>query len=490
MLERVALHQTRLRTPGLFLDARGIAQGPRGMILFPSYDRLVTFLAMYAERQVMDDLAPSLRLELGRSALGARELLLSFAVEGSERLDGVAEVARLAGAYVFTGAGRHWVAYRDASAPFGYDVSDVEAGDAPVVLYHPAFRQSFAIERAVDLRALLLRLRPALDPQAGKKAGPKLLLTEWGLGAAMLHYLRRSAVTGWVALVEWPPESDLEDEPARRYLFELPETPARMVPLFTGTPGLCLLERTAVGAAVQVGYRHPVRLGAFPIFRGPGLVLFRGEGSPLELATAPTFGRIDAFAKLELTEPPRKPATQSKAPPALRIPLRIVPTSRPARVVVATLVLPPELPLLRRLLYLLGPETLARSRFASTDRGVFVIVDGDGGALPLGIFHTRVAPRLFLPLGFETAPAVGPDVLAEALNAPPDHVVLLRPTGPAWAIPESAFLDLSAAIVEGHAWAPISTRTIEVASMDEPLDLRVESLGLAPLARIDHELSP
>lgn len=459
------------------------------MLLFPSYDRLVAFLAMYAERQVMDDLASSLRVELAKSALGTRELLVSFAVEGSERLDGIAEVARLAGAHVFTGGGRHWVAYRDAAAPFGYDVADVEAGDAPVILYHPAFRQAFAIERAVDLRALLLRLRPTRDPAAGRDAGPKLLLAEWGLGAAMLHYLRRSDVAGRVALAEWPPASDLEDEPIRRYLFELPSVPARMVPLLQSTPGLWLMERTALGAAVEVGYRHPVRLGAFPAFRGPSLVLFRGDGAPLELAEQPAFGRIDAFAKLDVGEPPGKAAGPTKLPGTLRVPLRILPSIRPTTAVAATLVPPAELPLLRRLLYLLGPETLQRSRFAVTDRGAFVIVEGASGALPLGLFHSRVASRLFLPVGFEVAPAVAAGVLESALDAPSDHVVLLRPSGPAWAIPESAFLDLSSAIVEGHAWSPLPTMTIDVSLAADALDLRVEALGLTPLSQIEEQLA-
>jgi len=45
MLDRVAVHQTRLRTPGLGLDAKGVALGAKGLVLLPSIDRLVAFLA-------------------------------------------------------------------------------------------------------------------------------------------------------------------------------------------------------------------------------------------------------------------------------------------------------------------------------------------------------------------------------------------------------------------------------------------------------------
>jgi hypothetical protein len=490
MLERVALHQTRLRTPGLFLDARGIALGPRGLVLFPSYDRLVTFVAMYTEEHTLDDLAPTLRLEIAKTALGTKELLLSFALESSDQLDAIADLARLAGAHAFTGAGRHWVAYRDAAAPFGYDVTAVEPGDAAVFLYHPAFRQAYAVERPIDLRSLLLRLRPRRDPAAGRGAesGPKLLLAEWGLGASMLQFLRRSDIPGRVALAEWPPASELSDEPIRRYLFDLPSVPERLFDLLTKTPGLALFDRVAHGAAVQVGFRHPVRLGAVPSFRGPALALFRGgegpDGEPLELTHPPAFGQLEAFAKLALAAEPERVTKPTSFPTTLRVPLRIVPSSRPSTAVAATLIPPDELPLLRRLLYALGPQTLARSRFAVTNHGAFVLIAGDGSSLPLGVFHSQLTSRLFLPLGHDVAPAVSADVLEAALDAPPDHLVVLRPHGPALAIPLASFVDLGSAIAEGFAWAPLPTLSIDVTLAQDALDLRVEPLGLFPLGDV------
>src|SRR6185437_11258004 len=107
MLERIALHQTRLRTPGLGLDAKGVALGAKGLVLLPSIDRLVAFLALYTRQGSLADILRSLVVEIVRSKLGAREVTLLFAAESSDRLDRVAEIARLAGGYSFTGTSRH-----------------------------------------------------------------------------------------------------------------------------------------------------------------------------------------------------------------------------------------------------------------------------------------------------------------------------------------------------------------------------------------------
>ena len=165
MLERVALHQTRLRVPGVGLDARGVVLGARGLVLLPSLDRLVAWLAVYTETQPLDALI-ALKIEVVVSKLGTRELALSFDASSSDRMDRIAEVARLTGGFTFTGTSRHFVQYRDAAAPFGYDAFEITASDAAVAVYHTSFSQTYEIERAVSLRDLLFRLRPHSDPKA------------------------------------------------------------------------------------------------------------------------------------------------------------------------------------------------------------------------------------------------------------------------------------------------------------------------------------
>jgi hypothetical protein len=295
MLERVALHQTRLRVPGVGLDSRGVVLGARGLVLLPSLDRLVAFLAVYTEGQSLDPLVASLRIEVVRSKLGAREIALSFDAGSSDRMDRVAEVARLAGGFTFTGTTRHFVQYRDASAPFGYDAAEITATDSPLVLYHTSFSQLYGVERRVELRELLLRLTPHAAPRAGSDASPLWILAEQGLGTTLLHYLSRSAVEARCGIAEWPPETSFDDAPRLRWLFRVPALPARMRPMLMATPGIELFWPASAGAAVELGYRHPISLRAVPVFSDGALVLFRGGGPPLVIDPLPALAELGAL---------------------------------------------------------------------------------------------------------------------------------------------------------------------------------------------------
>src|SRR6185437_1473019 len=273
MLDRVAVHQTRLRTPGLGLDAKGVALGAKGLVLLPSIDRLVAFLALYTRQGSLAEILRSLTVEVVRSKLGAREVTLTFAAESSDRMDRIAEVARLAGGYAFTGTSRHFVQYRDAAAPFGYDIGQITPSDAALALYHNSFSQTYDVDRKIEIRSLLLRLEPHPDPATHREPGPRWIVAEAGLGPALIHYFVRSSVDAEVGVAEWPPASSFDDGPVSRYLFRVPEVPERMSPLLASTPGLGVFLPVAPGAAVQIGFRHPVNLRACPVFQQEGLAL-------------------------------------------------------------------------------------------------------------------------------------------------------------------------------------------------------------------------
>lgn len=494
MLDRVAVHQTRLRTPGLGLDAKGVALGARGLVLLPSLDRLVAFLALFTRQGSLADILRSLVVEVVRSKLGAREVTLTFAAESSDRLDRIAEVARLAGGFTFTGTSRHFVQYRDAGAPFGYDIPQILPSDAPLALYHNAFSQTYEVERKIDVRSLLLRLMPTLDPTAGREPGPRWILAESGLGPALIHYFVRSAVEAEVGLAEWPPESSFDDAPVRRYLFRLPAVPERMVALLSTTPGLGYFVPVAPGAAVEIGYRHPVNLRACPVFSEAGLVLFRGTADPLEIERLPAFGDVAAFARMELRKDAQAARAPSDAvrPEAVALSLRLLPSAEPWRSVTAAWIRAEEMPLLRQVAYALGPDTLRKTRIAFTAAGAFLRHPTGIEGIPVGEFFREIHPGLHIPAGYDAVPAVAPAVLYRALGAPAGQVLFIGRDGRAIGVPQDAFVPLETALLEAQEWTPIAAQSagLTAALATDLPEVFLDPVGLRPLRDVPSSPPP
>ncbi|WP_394823285.1 hypothetical protein [Pendulispora albinea] len=489
MLERIALHQTRLRTPGLGLDAKGVALGAKGLVLLASIDRLVALLAVYTQEYSLEDLMPSLEIQLVRSKLGTRELTLSFAAESSDRMDRMAETARLTGGFIFTGTSRHFVQYRDAAAPFGYDTSQLLATDAALSLYHDRFSQVYEVERTIELRALLLRLMPHVDPTTNTTPGSRFLVAEPGLGPALIHYLVRSRVDGEVAVGEWPPASAFDDGPIRRTIVRVPDLPERMRPLMQTTPGITTFFPVGPGVAVEAGYRHPVQLRACPVFDPKGLVLLRGrDREPWVLPRMPQMGDLRVFARIELRSDPKAEGSLAEAlrkAESVRVPLRVTPSTAPWRSVTATWIKDAEIPLLRRLSYALPRETIQKTSIAITARGAFLRAPLGIEAIPLGTFFVEIHPNLYIPAGYDVTPAVAPEVLYRALGASSSQVLFVTPDEAALAIESSAFTSLEMALIEAKPWEPLVAEAIESALDEAPIDLRIAPLGTFPMSGVE-----
>jgi len=486
MLDRIALHQTRLHTPGLGLDAKGVALGAKGLVLVPTVDRLVGWLSVYTRERSLEDLLASLELRFVRSPMGTQEITLTFAAESSDRMDRVAETARLVGAFTFTGTSRHFVQYRDAAAPFGYDASQLLSTDSALALYHDKFSQTYDAGKAVDLRALLLRLMLQVDPRTRDEAGMRYIVAEEGLGPALIHYLVRSQVDGEVTMGEWPPESAFDETPIRRYVVRVADLPVRMRALMRETPGLTTFIPAGPGIAVETGYRHPVQLRACPVFDPAGMVLARGRGDePWTLPKLPAFGDLRSFARIELRSDDQSATSIAQAvsnPAAVRVQLRLMPASSPWRNVTASWVPTDKLPLLRRLAYVLAPGTLRDTRIALTDRGAFLSCPHGIEAVPIGTFFVETHPGLFTPAGVDVVPKVAPEVLYRALGAPAGHALFISHAGTALAIPNDAFVPLETAILEAKSWEAVTAQTIESALAETPLELKLVPVGVFPLA--------
>jgi hypothetical protein len=483
MLDRVALHQTRLRTPGISLDSKGVALGAKGLVLLPSIDRLVGFLSLYSASAPLADVLATLAIDVVKSKLGHREVVLAFAAEGSDRMDRVAELARLAGGYTFTGTSRHFVQYRDAAAPFGYDVREIAATDAPLALYHGQFTQYYDFDRKIDLATLLLRLELRLAPSTLDDDGPRWICAEAGLGPALIHYFVRSQVEAEVGVCEWPPASGFDEAPVRRHLFRLDAgIPARMVALLRQTPGMTVFVPHGPEAAVELGWEHPINLRACPVFPREGLVLLRGRGEPpIVVPKLPAFGPVVAFARVALSEANVQRAGSGGAVSAVSVPLRLAPDTEPWRSITATRVEARELGLLRQLAYRLGRRTLEETKVAFTASGAYLHRPAGVEGIPVGELFRRFHPSIFVSAGYCPVPAVAPDVLFRAFGSPETELVFLHRDGSRVGVPQDAFVSLEDALLDAQAWTGTSAETVSAALAVELPAVVLESPGFRPL---------
>lgn len=482
MLERVALHQTRLRVPGVGLDARGVALGLRGLVLLPSLDRLVAFLAVYTETQTLEPVLDSLRIEVVRSKLNTREVVLGIDAGSSDRMDRVAEVARLVGGYTFTGTNRHFVQYRDSAAPFGYDVRELVATDSSLAFYHSTFSQTYDVERTVELASLLLALEPRAEPASGV-IGPEIyVVTEIGVGPGLVRHLRRSGVRARAGLIDWNEASSGVAGRTTKWLLAVTGLPERLVPMFTRTPGLTTFIPQGPSVGVEYGFRHPVALTACPVFATGGLTLFRGRGTPpLSVARLPVLADVRSLERVRVQAPAALPPAQGRDAAPMDVPVRLVPRLSSIAACSAAWLPPEEFPLLRKLAYALPANLLVQTRVAFTERGAILMNERGLDGVPLGRLYRRVHRSIFVPVGLEISPAVDGEVLFTALGAPPGTFLFFENDASVTGVEERAFGSLSSGLIEPEKWTPVRTTEIEALDSVPASAIWLEPLGVLPM---------
>src|SRR4051812_45297428 len=195
MLQRVALGQVRFNLPRLAVDARGVVAGRQIAVRFGAIDRLVSFFRLLSAEQSLDDLQPGLRILQARASAGTREAIVVLPAGSAHLGDTAARVARMAGGQSFTGNGKHFVQYRDARAPLGYDAAAISQEAADLVFYGLEHTVPYSIESELPLQKLLLRL--SLQRQHGRArevdaAGTLYLTARRGLGPLLAQYLYRA----------------------------------------------------------------------------------------------------------------------------------------------------------------------------------------------------------------------------------------------------------------------------------------------------------
>lgn len=541
MLQRVGLGQVRFNVPGLTADSRGVVTGRQMALRFSALERLVSFLRLWSGEQALDDFQPGLRLVQVRTTGGTREALVIVPVASLPLIDAAARTARTAGGQCFTGAGKHFVQYRDARAPLGYDAVALEpVGESTdFVLYGQDHTQLYAAIGDLPLDKLLLRLDLQRDEGRQRERHDLLFMTvRRGLGGLVLAYLQRfqqrfqhryrqgaeglnAPLRVSAALCDAPQEGAFQ-RGAAFWILRLENVPARLVSILSHTPGMRLLAPVADNVAIELGYRHPVHLGsckhAFPLDR---LFLFGPAPTGVTvILPAPVFSPIADLVRLQPMSPLTPPATAQaepddfrpapagsartasdwrapEAPPLvgrarpverveLVVPLRLEPAPAGLSHAVATLVPWQRVGWVRSLCYALPPSAVRGYRLAFLERGILIVAPEALDSFPFGTLLHAPAPGVLLPLGMELRPAISPHELGARVGATGGAVVVFP--GP----DETPFKIAAETMVtlEALALADPSLRDLPVeksvaygggGAADQQGDIEIENQPLGPM---------
>jgi hypothetical protein len=494
MLQRVVLGQVRFNLPGLVADARGVVVGRQLAVRFAAIDRLVAFLRLLSAEQSIDDLQPGLRIVYARGGAGTREAIVLTPVASPGLADVVAQAARLAGGQTFTGTGKQFVQYRDARAPFGYDVAVLSDAEGDLILHGAEQVVAYRIESELPLPKLLLRLSlvraERRDPGALLPDGPLYVTARRGLGPLLASYLHRAAmasvagegVRAAAALCEGATTSAFAAAESF-WLFRVEHLPARLHGMLTRTPGVDVFVPVTENAAVAAGYRHPIHLGScrasFPADR---LHLF-SPGGVTEVSPLPVLAAIEDIVRIRAPEA-RAASVAARARPDLSLALRVESRGQAAGPTVASLIPWNRVSWFQRLCYALPASALRRYRVASLERGVLVRASDVLEGIPFGTLFELVAPDVLVPVGTRLVPAVSPALLVERLGATEGNTVVFPDrTSPPFRVPAAVLVPLELRVV-GALTPVLPDRVVEglrAEAIGDPVEIENRPMGPMPL---------
>lgn len=451
-------------------DSRGVLLGQRGVALFASLDRLVGFLRAWSDEGSLDELLPSLSLRRIVTRLRTRELMLSVEAESSYRMDRIAAIAKMVQGLVFTGTARHFVQYRDATSPLGYDIEQMVEEPADVVLYHDTFEQTYQLEAEIGFADLVSKLVPRPRPDLAKQVPKRLFVTaEVGVGFALIGYLFRWRIEARAAMAEWAQASAFEDAPRRLHVFDAVELPERIARVLARLPGVHLYALLGETLAVEWGHEHPIALESCgSLFPPDTLHLFKADGELLRVTPLPSFVSVRSLVRTSISPATSSPPVGTGAASALQIelPLRLAPTMAPWRDVVATVVGSDHRDWLARILYTLPPRVLSALRIARTQNNYYLLSPDGIEGVPLGTYYCAVAPKVYVPAGLTIVPAVAPAVLADLVRTRDGGHVFFEPDGVARVVRDDAFASASLRAIKPYSLVDIDA---EVSPSAEPL---------------------
>ena len=494
MLQRVVLGQVRFNLPGLVPDARGVAVGRQLVARFAAIDRLVAFLRVLSAEQSLDDLQPGLRIVYARGGAGTREAIVLMPVGTPGLADVVAHAARLAGGQTFTGTGKQFVQYKDARAPFGYDVAVLSDAAGDLILHGTEQVVPYRIETELPLAKLLLRLSLVRaerhDGDALLPDGPLYVTARRGLGPVLASYLHRTALSkaggdgprAAAALCEGASASAFAAAESF-WLFRLERLAARMHGLITRTPGLEVYVPVTDNVAVAAGYRHPIHLGSCRGSFPPDRLHLFSPGGVTEVSPLPVLAAIEDVVRIRAPEA-RAATVAPRARPDLALTLRLEPSGRSAGATVAALIPWNRVPWFQRLCYALPTSALKGHRVASLERGVLIRANDALEGIPFGTLFELGAPDVLVPVGTRLVPAVSASLLVERLGATGGTTVVFpdRSAAP-FRVPGDALVPLELRII-GTLNPPIAETWVNrprAEPTEDPVEIENRPMGPMPL---------
>jgi hypothetical protein len=422
-----------------------------------------------------------------------------YAASTSYLVDRTSRIASLLGGLSFTGAGKHFVKYRDAASPLGYDATALYGEPADFALYADTFTQGYQRVKDVDFAQLVFRLSPRRLPGTpaddSQDAEVLWLGVRRGLGRAMLTYLWRNRVRCEAAFVE-PADTAVGagsfGQGTGFLLARVHALPERMLALFAAVPGVEVFRPVADNVVVQVGYRHPLHLPACgSIFDKERFYVFSGTRDAVDVLKTPPplVPAADLIGGgFDLGERGEPVEHGAREPDKLEVQLKLVPSASARRRVTATLVPWAHADRLRKLVYALPPTMLASYRVAAIAEGLFVIGEQGIDGIPIGDMFQEAAPSIYVPLGMEFYPRVGPEVLTDHIGGVNGRYVVFPRGGRPLALEQAAFeplgrralarLDVDARSRDGRLPAPRATTPATVVN---------ESLSVLPLWGFSNE---
>jgi hypothetical protein len=474
-----------------------VVVGQKGVLLFYSFDRLVSALRLLSEEQALGDLLPTLRIEEVRSSLSARGYLLRCLSGDSRTLDRCARVAALCFGTLYVGTDRHFIAYRSRQAPLGYDVVELSPESFDYILYGASFTQTYSRIAEIPLLGVLLRLQ--LLPRAQVAAGGEpaaladlqdgaeelWLLIPDGLLHRVLRFLWQRGIEAAVALqgplpLDAAPEIPTSSSPFPFHeaaLLRLPPLASSKAPLAArAAPKSLLLDLPFVRAlrplserlAVEVGHVHPLRLQSFErLFDKEQRYLFlsgsaSGKTAALTLPATP-FVPAERLIELHYAAPspqksspgeaaPLRPTPQKEAfgqlGPPLRLQLRLLAEPTPSEPPVAALIPYTQAKTLGKLLGLLPSSLFPELRAVCIDEGILFVGDsGTIASLPLGRLFYAAAPSVLVPLGMRLVPRLRGDILQAKLGAPDGSLVIFLPGAAPFSLGKELFTPAAGSLI-------------------------------------------